>query len=92
MREKLGTPNSHAGSNEVASPRASSMRAASPARSDHPARRVQHLGRDVDAEELHLRPGAGGGDQVARRAAADLEHPAAGGRRETLDQRSRPSR
>ena len=32
MREKQGTPNSHAGSNEVASPRASSMRAASPAR------------------------------------------------------------
>ena len=28
-------------------------------------------------KRLHLRPGAGRGDQVARRAAADLEHPAA---------------
>jgi hypothetical protein len=43
MREKQGTPNSHAGS-------------------------------------------SGGGHQIARRTAADLEHPAAGGRRETVDQ------
>ena len=42
--------------------------------------------RDVDAEEAHAGIGARGDDQVAGRAAADLQHPAAGRRVEPADQ------
>src|SRR4029450_2463997 len=44
--------------------------------SDELSGRVQHLARDVDAVQLRLRPSLSSSDQVARRAAADLEHTA----------------
>ena len=61
-------------------------RRARPSRSTTLARRLEHLGGDVDAEEVHVGIGARRHDQIARGAAADLEHAAAGRRRQPMDQ------
>ena len=53
---------------------------------DQPARRTEHLRRDVDAEEADVGIGARRNDQVARRAAGDFQHPASGRRVQPMDQ------
>ena len=50
------------------------------------ARRVEHLQRQVDAEQRRGGVTMRHRDQVARGAAADLQHAPPGGRREALDQ------
>ena len=85
MREKLGTPNRQAGSNGVASPRASSMRAASPARST-----TRRAVSSISAKMSMPKNCTSGQARAAATRFAPCRSrsraPAAGRRRETLDQ------
>ena len=52
---------------------------------DRARRRLQHRRRDVETEEPRVRIAPRRENEIAPRAAADLEHRAAGGRREPVE-------
>ena len=86
MREKPGTPNSQRRIERRGIAARELDAGREPARSTT-RRAVSSISAEMSMpKNCAVGPGARRGDQVARRAAADLEHPAAGGRREAVDQ------